>query len=317
MKSRVEQGSTFEVVIKEGIKHFDTNADIVVDDASTPVVQTVIDSIANEEKPLLLVIEDNEELRHFIVKVLGEKYRVMEAENGQQGYEVTCRYVPDFVVTDIMMPVMDGVEYVRQVRANSQISHVPIILLTAKTDMQSKLECLKLGANDYITKPFSMVYLQTRIENIIEDRKKWQDEYRRQLLGEKVVEKNTTEDKNDIQLEKEPVDEKDAYFMKKLVEYIEANIENSDLSPEDIANGLKISRWNLTSKVKSIVGLPPVEFLREMRLNKAAQLIRKGELNMTQITYSIGMTDSRYFSRVFKAKYDMTPTEYKAKYGRK
>ena len=262
----------------------------------------------------LLVIEDNDDLRQFIVSVLSKTFNTIEAPNGRIGKEKTIAEMPDFVLTDIMMPEMDGIEYVRQIRENEQTSHIPVVLLTAKTDMQSKIECLKIGANDYITKPFSMVYLQARIENILAERKLWQEKYRNQLQRNGVVDTNLSALENTSEHQNgKDVDKRDDVFMKKMVDYINSHIDNADLSPDELANGLKVSRWNLTCKVKSLVGMPPIEFIKDIRLNRAAELIREGELSMTQITYMIGMTDSRYFSRCFKQKFGMTPTEYKNK----
>jgi AraC-like DNA-binding protein len=160
-----------------------------------------------------------------------------------------------------------------------------------------------------------MTYLETRIENILEERKKWQDKYKNELLHTKMpflsVEKATTVEKAEPEPTELQADSKDDILMRKLVESIEKHIDNSELSLDDVLDELKISRWTLTTKVKALVGLTPTEFIRETRLSHAAKLIDEGEYNMSQITYMIGMTDSRYFSRCFKQKFGMTPTEYK------
>lgn len=317
VESQEGEGSTFTVRLKAGTGHYDEiSADIIINDEETPSKNSNEAEIpvetTDKEKLKLLVIEDNDDLRQFIVSILSKSFNTIEAPNGKIGKEKTIAEMPDFVLTDIMMPEMDGIEYVRQIRENEQTSHIPVVLLTAKTDMQSKIECLKIGANDYITKPFSMVYLQARIENILAERKLWQEKYRNQLQRTGYVATPQTNVGTEAPQEKE-VDKRDDEFMKKMVDYINAHLDNTDLSPEELANGLKVSRWNLTCKVKSLVGQPPIEFIKDIRLNKAAQLIREGELSMTQITYMIGMTDSRYFSRCFKQKFGMTPTEYKNK----
>lgn len=317
VESQEGEGSVFTVKLNGGTEHYDEiSADIIINDEETPnnnaEVEVPIET-EDKEKLKLLVIEDNDDLRQFIVSILSKSFNTIEAPNGRIGKEKTIAEMPDFVLTDIMMPEMDGVEYVRQIRENEQTSHIPVVLLTAKTDMQSKIECLKIGANDYITKPFSMVYLQARIENILAERKSWQEKYRNQLQHTGYVATPQTTAGAEVAQNEKEVDKRDDEFMKKMVDYINANLDNTDLSPEELANGLKVSRWNLTCKVKSLVGQPPIEFIKDIRLNKAAQLIREGELSMTQITYMIGMTDSRYFSRCFKQKFGMTPTEYKNK----
>ena len=272
-----------------------------------------------------MIIEDNDDLRSFIIKVLSKNFIMIGASNGEIGWQKTLQELPDFVITDIMMPIMDGISYVKKLRADERTSHIPVVLLTAKTDIQSKIDCMRIGANDYITKPFSMVYLETRIQNILDDRRKWQEQYRRQLTESEN--KNQGQDISDsVSYNQNPYQKicryirkmnyrtiRMTFFMKRFIAYIDDNMSNSSLTLENIADGLKISRWTLSSKIKSLVGQPPVEFIRDLRLNRAIQLINERELNMTQITYTIGMTDSRYFSRCFKQKFGVTPTEYKNK----
>lgn len=308
-------GSKFCVKLKIGKEHFGTETDIIEAVEKEYTDNTIVQS---DKETTILIVEDNDDLRKFIVSILCDDYNIVEADNGQIAYEMAVDKCPDFILTDIMMPVMDGIELVRRIRSNDKISHVPVVLLTAKTDMQSKLECLKIGANDYITKPFSVAFLQTRIENILLERKKWQERFRIQLLGG-VSESHSSDvyvaDKTDLDDQEVSVvsspNSADQKFVKELMKIVEDNMENEDLSPDILAKNMEMSRHNLTSKIKSLLGLTPVELIREVRLTKAASLIDSGELNMTQITYSIGMTDSRYFSRCFKQKYGMTPTEYK------
>ena len=314
VESEPDMGTTFSIRLKPGVDHFDNTVDIVINDetknSETQEVKNNSQESNGQEMPKLLIVEDNEQLRDFLRSVLGKRFLIVEAANGEQGLEASQRELPDFILTDIMMPVMDGMEMVRKIRANEQTSHIPIILLTAKTDMQSKIECLKIGANDYITKPFSMAYLEARIDNILSEREKWQERYKNNLISNRtfdVEEKEKTEDSTT----QEPLAPKDDAFMRSIVEIINKNMDNSEFSVEDLQDELKIGKWNLTSKVKALVGLTPMEFIRETRLSHAADLIDNSDYNMTQITYMIGMSDSRYFSRCFKQKYGVTPTEYK------
>jgi DNA-binding response OmpR family regulator/two-component sensor histidine kinase len=316
VESEPNVGTTFSIRLKPGVDHFDNTVDIVINDgtkgtAAEATTNPVDERHANDaqEQPKLLIVEDNEQLREFLRSVLGKRFFTIEAANGEQGLEAALRELPDFILTDIMMPVMDGVEMVRSIRNDERTSHIPIILLTAKTDMQSKIECLKIGANDYITKPFSMAYLEARIDNILSEREKWQERYKNNLIG--VAPMADRGEKNDESIPQEPLAGKDDAFMRSIVEIINKNMDNSEFSVEDLQNELKIGKWNLTSKVKALVGLTPMEFIRETRLSHAADLIDNSDYNMTQITYMIGMSDSRYFSRCFKQKYGVTPTEYK------
>lgn len=317
--SEVGVGSVFELRIKPGTAHFDGLSDIIVcDDDSPSNVETPVGKGAEGDGRIsILVVEDNEQLRGFLVSVLSKRFRLWEAVNGRVGLEVALREMPDFILTDIMMPEMDGVEMTRALRANQRVSHIPIVLLTAKTDMQSKLECLRIGANDYITKPFSMLYLETRIDNILAERQKWQERYRSELMpavsssSEARSSVLSVPDGGASSPLMEQAQGADDAFMKSVVAFIERNLDNPQLSVEDIQDELKVSRWHLLSKVKGLLGVTPNELIRETRLSAAARLIRTGQYSMTQITYMIGMTDSRYFSRCFKQKFGVTPTEYK------
>lgn len=317
--SEVGKGSLFELRIKPGTDHFDDFSDIIVRDDESPsnVRSESADQAEASSQLTLLVVEDNEQLREFLASVLSKRFHLLEAPNGKAGLEIALREMPDFILTDIMMPEMDGVEMTRAVRENPKISHIPIVLLTAKTDMQSKLECLRIGANDYITKPFSMVYLETRIDNILSERQKWQERYRNELMlsvshsaEAKPMESVVAEVLADAPI-MEKAQSRDDAFLKEVIAVIEQNLDNPQLSVEDIQEALKVSRWHLLSKVKSLLGMTPNELIRETRISAAAQLIRSGDYSMTQITYMIGMTDSRYFSRCFKQKFGVTPTEYK------
>lgn len=321
VSSEEGKGSCFTITFLPGYEHLEE----FVNWTESETVETKKDLITEfqeEEKSgktTLLIVEDNTEMREFLRSVLSKHFQIFEAKDGSEGYEIAQREVPEFILTDIMMPVMDGIELTRKIRENEELSHIPVILLTAKTDIESKVDCMKIGATDYITKPFSMPYLEARINNILQERVKWQEKYRKELF--KNINFATASDEEESEEveklvndeEQIVVESKDQELLRRFLEYVQANIDNSELSVEEVQNELKVSRWHLLSKVKSLVGLTPTEFIRETRLTHAAKLIEEGENNMTQITYMIGMTDSRYFSRCFKQKFGVTPTEYKEK----
>ena len=198
-------------------------------------------------------------------------------------------------------------------------SHIPIILLTAKTTIESKLEGLEYGADDYITKPFSATYLQARVENLLIQRKKLQNFYRDSLTHVMVSEVPGVQEEvlsvaeESVMPEMSPNDRK---FMDKLVELMEQNMDNGELVVDDLVRELAVSRSVFFKKLKTLTGLAPIEFIKEMRIKRAAQLIETGEFNMTQISYMVGINDPRYFSKCFKAQVGMTPTEYREKVGR-
>ena len=201
------------------------------------------------------------------------------------------------VVTDLMMPNMDGLQLTDLIKQNETTSHIPVILLTAKSAVESRLQALKSGADDYITKPFSPVLLEARIENILEQRKLLQKRYRKNLL--------------DLEPAEVEMASQDEIFLAKLLNFMENNIDNSELTVEDMVSEMAFGRTVFFNKLKGLTGLAPIEFIRELRIKRAAQYLKSGEYNISQITYMVGMSDSRYFSKCFKKVYGMTPTEYK------
>ena len=241
----------------------------------------------------------------------------------------TWKYLPDIIISDVMMPEKDGIEMTRELRADMTTSHIPIILLTAKTTIESKLEGLEYGADDYITKPFSATYLQARVENLLMQRKKLQNFYRdslthvtvsetpvaqgETLAGHASAEPVSSAAEEPAMPEMSPNDRK---FMDKLVDLMEQNMDNGELVVDDLVRELAVSRSVFFKKLKTLTGLAPIEFIKEMRIKRAAQLIETGEFNMTQISYMVGINDPRYFSKCFKAQVGMTPTEYREKVGR-
>ena len=312
VQSEEQKGSVFTITFQPGVNHFDKSIDVIVEESHEEEesnLQEVENKMVSDEKQMLLIVEDNDQMREFLKSVLQKQFKVIEASNGRLGYEAALREMPSFIITDIMMPEMDGIEMTRLIRGNEQVSHIPIVLLTAKTDLQSKIECLNIGANDYITKPFSMPYLEARIHNILKERQQWQEKYRADLMHVSPV--NVSDEQSDEPSDDTLLNVKDDELMHQFIELIEKNMDNVSFSVEDAQNALKVSRWHLLSKVKSLVGLTPMEFIKETRLTHAAKLIEEGQYSMTQVSYMIGMTDSRYFSRCFKQKYGMTPTEYR------
>ena len=232
-------------------------------------------------------------------------------------------------ISDIKLRFFTNISH--ELRADMTTSHIPIILLTAKTTIESKLEGLEYGADDYITKPFSATYLQARVENLLIQRKKLQNFYRDSLTHVMVSEVPGVQEEvlsghevtgsesesgvaeESVMPEMSPNDRK---FMDKLVELMEQNMDNGELVVDDLVRELAVSRSVFFKKLKTLTGLAPIEFIKEMRIKRAAQLIETGEFNMTQISYMVGINDPRYFSKCFKAQVGMTPTEYREKVGR-
>lgn len=324
--SKLGEGSCFRVDFLKGREHYDETVEILQSDLNVSGVDspsvTMSESQASHEhedvhpeegdlssvKSLMLLVEDNAELRLFLRSIFASDYRVVEAANGVEGFDKALNLVPDIIISDVMMPEKDGLEMMKELRSEMTTSHIPMILLTAKTAIESKLEGLEYGADDYITKPFSATYLKARVKNILLRRQKLQELYREQLMNagsmtsvEEVHEEEKVPDMS-------PNDRK---FMDKLMELMEKNMDNGDLIVDDLVQHMAVSRSVFFKKLKTLTGLAPVEFIKEVRINRAVQLIETGEFSMTQIAYMVGINDPRYFSKCFKQKMGMTPTEYK------
>lgn len=300
------KGTVFTVTFMHGKEHFGNDVDFVVgDETETAEDQNVHKStleelenfVSTKEAPLVLVVEDNDDMRNFLQKILHKRYRVETANDGESGWDMVQKLIPDLVISDLMMPNMDGLQLTELMKNNDHSSHIPVILLTAKSAIESRLQAMKSGADDYVTKPFSPVLLEARVENILEQRKRLQDRYRRHLL--------------ELEPTKVEMASQDEIFLAKLLNFMEKNIDNSELTVEDMVSEMAYGRTVFFNKLKGLTGLAPIEFIRELRIKRAAQLLKSGEYNVSQVTYMVGMSDSRYFSKCFKKVYGMTPTEYK------
>ena len=330
VESKLGEGSCFKVDFLKGKEHYDDTVEFILEDAAVrrsvpvmdatasviPIINPEVTSLEEESeedsnKEVMLLVEDNQELRTFLRTIFSPVYRVIEAVDGMDGWSKALKFVPDIIISDVMMPEKDGIEMTKELRADMTTSHIPIVLLTAKTSIESKLEGLEYGADDYITKPFSATYLKARVENLLAQRHKLQSFYRDNLMNSVL---SSTAVSEEVVLEEEKLPEmspNDRKFMDKLIELMEKNMDNGDLVVDDLVREVAVSRSVFFKKLKTLTGLAPIEFIKEMRINRAAQLIETGEFNMTQISYMVGINDPRYFSKCFKSKIGMTPTEYK------
>jgi signal transduction histidine kinase/ligand-binding sensor domain-containing protein/DNA-binding NarL/FixJ family response regulator len=304
--SKVGEGTIFSIEFFKGIGHFDNETDIIVpENMESQTIKLPCDNNDTDDDELtdttVLVVEDNDEMRQFLRNILGKHYRVLDAPNGKEGLEIASSQIPDLIISDVMMQGIDGIELTRKLRSELHTSHIPIILLTAKTSIDSKLEGLETGADDYITKPFSTTYLLARIENLLEQRQKLQALYRSQL-GVKPVEVNPSQPQ---------IHSYDQKFLDDLTALMEKNMDNGNLVVDDLVSEMGVSRSVFFKKLKTLTGLAPIEFIKEMRVKRAAQLMASGQYNMTQISYMVGINDPRYFSKCFKQFFGLTPTEYK------
>jgi DNA-binding response OmpR family regulator/two-component sensor histidine kinase len=316
------KGSTFRVVFRLGFSHFDNGTEFVVSDGQNPLSvrsqkmhthgdEELDEGTKEDDDPVLLFVEDNEELRSFLKIILADSFHVIEAGNGSEGFEIARSQLPDIIITDLMMPVMDGLELSRRIKDEVTTSHIPVIVLTAKTDLDTQVEALKTGADDFITKPFSSTYLRAKIENILSQRKKLQEMFMSNLADYHLESSAKPFNISPSVPAIEPYDDK---LMKKVMEVMEQNIDNADLTVEELVSGIGIGRSVFFKKLKSLTGLAPIEFIREVRVKRAAQLIESSDYTISQVTYMVGCNDPHYFSRIFKQRFGLTPSEYRDKH---
>lgn len=308
VESQPGKGSTFEIELQPGMEHFSGDDDIIISEQTHTAVEVREEEDDHTEHghtviPLILVVEDNDELRQFLRTSLKNNYRVEEAENGLVGWEKTEHLMPDILIADLRMPEMNGLQLLEKVKTDKRTSHIPVIMLTAVTDMENKLAGMRAGADDYITKPFSSAFLHARIENLIKQRVQLQQYYRSQISQGATV----------LKLPPIEVQSQEEQFMKNLIELMNEHIDNYDLNIDFLASEMGMSRTVFFNKLKSLTGFSPVEFVREMRIERAADYIRNTSFTVSEISFRVGIEDPRYFSRCFKLKFGMTPSEYRSK----
>lgn len=244
------------------------------------------------DKPEVLIIDDNIDIRTYLRSVLSEKYNVSEAADGKVGLELARKIVPDIVLSDIMMPVMDGLAFCQQLKTDKAISHIPVILLTARSLDEQRAEGYEHGADAYLSKPFSLRLLLSRIDNLIESRKKL----------------NQTWSKGDEDDEIGNIsNEIDKSFLKQLRKIIQENLANSDLSVEQIGDEIGLSRVQLYRKVKALTGYSPVEIVRKARLTRARHLLQTTERTVSEVAYAVGFSTPSYFSKCYKDEFGENP----------
>ena len=312
--SSQEEGTTFSITLPDTQEGYDPDADNdnnkdnstkaeqgYVDDSYAPAnveAAEKAERITNAEdfdadRPLVLIIDDNNGMRAYLRSILQDHYNVSEAVNGQQGLERARREVPKLVVCDVMMPVMDGLEFTRRLKADTATSHIPVILLTARSLSEQREEGYGTGADSYLTKPFTGSLLLARIDNLIHSR----------TLLRSLFSGNSKEEEK----EEEMLGAQDQTFVTRLREVIRDNMGDSDFSVERIGEEIGLSRVQLYRKVKALTGQTPVELLRKARLERSRRLIEKTEKSVSEIAYEVGFTSPSYFNKCFKDEFGISP----------
>jgi signal transduction histidine kinase/ligand-binding sensor domain-containing protein/DNA-binding response OmpR family regulator len=303
--------TNFTLTLLKGNQHFDKGQ--LIDDyiqtdqpeqhklysqLSTTLTEVEIDA-DDDKKAQVLVVEDNDEVREFITGALGLQYKVITSANGKEGLEAANRYIPDLIVSDVMMPEMNGIELCRILKTQEATSHIPVILLTARAAYVHQVDGLETGADAYITKPFSIQVLELNIRNLLKARDVMRQKFCQQmLLQPKDVIISSNEEK----------------FISKLMDIIETHMSNPDYSVVNLASDIGMSQSVLYRKIKSLSDLSITDFIKSVRLKRAAMLLAQDQLSISEVAFAVGFNNRKYFSKEFRKMYDQTPTAYNARY---
>ena len=252
--------------------------------------------------PIVLIVEDNADLRLYIRGYLDQTYQVIEAKDGQQGLERAIEHVPDLVISDVMMPKMDGYELCNKLKTDERTSHIPVILLTARASMESKLEGLETGADDFITKPFDPQELQIRVKNLIEQRKRWSEQFMKKITLSGSYPFTPLMDQT--------ITSVDERFLQKAFKIVEEHLGDEKFSVEQFVQEMAMSQMQLYRKLKALANLSANEFIRTTRLNHAAQMIKNKSGNIAEICFAVGFNNPSYFAECFKKQFGVLPSEY-------
>jgi len=249
------------------------------------------------EMPWVLLVEDDLDLLSFIASGLEASFQVIKATDGQDGLDVALEYCPDVVVTDLMMPGMDGLSLCRELKTNPETSHIPVIMLTAKNTIESQLEGFETGADDYITKPFNLILLEARINNLLTTRRLLREQFRRTLYSP------------DPSLAEYPMERK---FLEEAVQVVETSCSDSAFKSEELASSLKMGLRSLQRKLKAVADKTPAKLINEVRMRRATKLLVNTSLSVTEIAFEVGCEGSSNFAKTFKQQYGLTPSKYRS-----
>jgi len=295
----------FQVTLKKGNAHFSSIelSGLVNNDADNPlyipspsvVVPATTEKPHSARRETLLVVEDNPEISQLLCNFIGEEYDIKVSDDGLQGWNTAIELLPDLIICDIMMPVMDGLELCRRLKTDERTSHIPVILLTAKSTHVQQIEGMETGADNYITKPFSIELLRLNVRNLLQSRANMRQRFSKEAY---------------LQLQNVTINAVDQAFMTKVIQYIESRIRDQDFGVPELAAHIGMSQPVLYKKIRAITDLSVNDFIKSVRLKKAAQLLSLKVYNVSDVSYLVGFNDPKYFSREFRKQYGQTPKVY-------
>ncbi|RVT80024.1 hybrid sensor histidine kinase/response regulator [Flavobacterium sufflavum] len=300
VKSEKNKGSVFEVKLLKSNAHF-YDVEIEKDDVSSNQESKTIKQLKQKieknevKKETILIVEDNIEIQESLKEILSNDFEILQAYNGEEGLKIAIDEFPNLIISDVMMPVMDGIEFVKKLKLNTFTSHIPIIILTARTTLKNTMEGYETGADDYIAKPFDEELLKARITNLLNNRR---------LIREKIINDNLL---NPREL---AISSPDQLFLERLYKSLEPNLESNNLKAEIVAKEIGMSHSVMYKKIKALTGLSYVEFIRDYRLSIAKQLIQDLGYSVSEACYKVGYSDRKYFSKLFKEKFKKNPSEF-------
>jgi signal transduction histidine kinase/ligand-binding sensor domain-containing protein/DNA-binding response OmpR family regulator len=258
-------------------------------------IKSDVDLLIDTEKPLLLIVEDNKDVREYIISHLEEEYRLLEAANGEEGLQEALKHIPDLIISDVMMPKMDGFELCEKLKTDERTSHIPIILLTAKATDKDKIFGYETGADDYIMKPFDSDVLKVRVKNLIEQRRKLHEHFKREGL---------------IELEDKEITSIDKKFLQSVFQSVNAHLSDTSYNIELLTEEISMNRRNLERKLNALTGETPGDLIRRMRLTHASKLLMQNFGNISEVALEVGFSNPAYFSKCFRDQFGLTPSEY-------
>ena len=313
VESKEGEGTKFRIYLPFGNGHLKTSELLLVNNKVGPLEDIIISEsdrghpsdatqiIANEipiveNKRTLLIVEDNLGLRNYLKGELENEYIIIEAENGRKGVELAVSRIPDIIITDIIMPEMDGIEFCSTIKHDIKTSHIPVLMITAKAMSDDRVKGIDSGADAYLNKPFEMKVLRAYLKRLIDSRQNFLNRFFKDINNITLPEKTTSLDRS---------------FITKVLKYINENIDDADLNVEQLSDDMHLSRSQLYRKIKAMTGMTANEFIRKIRLEKAKQMIENGSESISEVGFKVGFSSPSYFTKCFKSHFGILPTEVK------